>query len=160
MFDIWKESLVVLGGLGGVKRRIDIKKIKALVVVGSAEEMSAPITCVHRLGRYKQGHRRRTRKFIYLPSLLIYEMEFEPLYRGVNRLNYENYAYSFNVIGKNREAFLSVIHSTECPIYIDGSLVEGNPMMQQLYQDGHISSRVLPLMRDKASIFQQKRYIN
>lgn len=159
MFDIQDQALLILGGLGGVRKKVALGDIKTLYIVGAAKVVFGRVTLTKRIGYHTKNHKRREKKFNYLPSLLIYEADEEPLYRGPDGLSYEGYTYSFVITRKNCEAFFDIVHNTKCTIYFDGSLINTEPILQLLYNENSVLPRLSPLPRDRASSIRQGRIL-
>ena len=155
MFAVQREALCVLSAMGAVRRRVAMGSIRALYIVGAAE--SFPYAGQKRFGRWEKGSKGQKRKFVYLPSVLVYDTAQEGVYRGKDRTHYDGFVYAFVVTGKNSEALWTLLHNTACPVWLDGDLLEGNACLRELYQDKDIAARLLPLVRDRFSSVRQRR---
>lgn len=155
MFAVQKDALCMLSGMDTVRQRVATGSIRALYIVGAAETFR--YVGWKRLGRWEKGSKGQKRKFVYLPSVLVYDTAQEGVYRGKCRTHYNGFVYAFAVTGKNSEALWALLRSTACPVWLDGDLLEGNACLQELYQDKDIAARLLPLSRDGASCVRQRR---
>lgn len=100
MFAVQKDALCMLSGMDTVRQRVATGSIRALYIVGAAETFR--YVGWKRLGRWEKGSKGQKRKFVYLPSVLVYATAQEGVYRGKCRTHYNGFVYAFR---RHRQKF-------------------------------------------------------
>lgn len=103
MFAVQKDALCMLSGMDTVRQRVATGSIRALYIVGAAETFR--YVGWKRLGRWEKGSKGQKRKFVYLPSVLVYDTAQEGVYRGKCRTHYNGFVYASPSPAKIRRRF-------------------------------------------------------
>lgn len=120
-------ALLIMNGMGYVRKRVNLNEVTFLAIVGAAFDYPGP-------GGNKLGYRDETGRFIYYPYLLLYKSRVDIRREGDDVRSYGGQEYGFIIFQANIRLFHAILDGTDCPVYFDERLIQDHYNLYELCQ--------------------------
>ncbi len=148
-FSFDETALLVINAMGYVKYRIEFVDITSLLVVGAADEYTAPG------GSKALGCVDKNDRFVYLPYLLIYKSHIPVVYNGDDVRSYIGQEYGFVISDANLKLFYYILNVTKCPIYFNQRIIQDDRNLYESCQRECPKGRVRTITHQTSNPFSE-----